>query len=237
MAKETLPTWPDGWKKENKFKLKMKELIWTLSKPTESKKAECDAKNEDLLNEFKSSFHLDEFGSGYWRSTVNANNVEFVELWTRTHHIREYDTIVFDDLHFDDVKKYLLLLDNIYLYHPIKLEIKHESNRSITTNELKYFLENLKTFKELYLQFNPYYFREGYRSKSIKLLKQFILKNGCVNCYFELLWNEYSSMPSDLKDLITWFTKQWKAWKIKNCIIKANWKEYHSSGDYKYDFK
>ena len=109
MAKETLPTWPDSWKKENKLKLKWIDLVWALTQSKESKKAECDAKNEKLINDFYTSTHIDEFDEKY-RDKIDVRRLEH-----DPHGIKKYTTIECDNA--ADLKKYgALLIGEIYNY-------------------------------------------------------------------------------------------------------------------------
>lgn len=243
MAKETLPTWPDGWKKENKLKLKWIELVWALTQSKESKKAECDAKNENLLNEFQNECRYYYEDGHECSNHIDEYAIKFLRSW---------DTIKFTSLY--DLKckiNGMSFIDNFTYFvenKHIKLEIDADKAHE-RSDMLKYLFEHLKLYGGVYsiwIKFpcSLFWFQGEYEHsrESIKMLKKFMLKNECKNCYFDI-WDDvyHGQMSYDkknyLKELITWFTKQWKAWKIKNCVIKANWKEYHSSGDYKYDFE
>ena len=161
-------------------------------------------------------------------------------------YIQPWDTIIFDSLEtlnnreIDKSK----LIDNYGKFiwkNYTTIKIKDEWNLA----DLEYLFEHLDLkwypTKIVFPEFTFGNYGWSYTKKAIKILKKFLLKTDRYGCYFDIWENIHTWWYSDknnyLKDLITRFTKQWKSWKLRDCVIKANWKEYHCSWDYRYDFE
>lgn len=242
MPKETLRTWPE---KQEKLwlKSKVKEIFWTLWKSMEQRKMDINESNRIILDGFRqgacTSLYYEE-----WQEYIMPLE------WRDFRNMRIWDTILFNSLKELTHKKVEYLesfVDYIDEYPAaltdyVTLKIGDDVSPN-DTEYLKYLFNKFNiSFRHVKIEFPSRLFCSGpdkWKSR-LKMLKNFIKKDICTNCYFDIWdniyhWQNNSDKNNYLKDLITWFTKQWKAWKVINCVIKANGKEYHSSWDYRYE--
>ena len=200
------------------------------------KKQKIAEKNEGLINSFKSRL-----GKHYYEEWCTHDKFD-IRNWRQ--YIRSWDIIKFNTLmEFRD------FLDDGFNYNFSSsigrgyVTLKIDSSNGWNLDDLEFVLKHLDLWTyPVGLSFPSLFFTyyNGSCKKVIKLLEKFILKQWNQNCYFDL-WNkvsrgEYWDKTDYLKELISRFTKNGRSWKIQNCVIKVNWKEYHSSWDYKYEF-
>lgn len=224
MANETLPGWPtDGWK--NKWlRGKVWDLLYTLAYSKEEREKKQKEKNEKLLESFKEGYPF-YFSDGKEFRYINEY---IVRKWRRME-----DILVFKDA--EDMKSKMmdgtLSFNNSDWERPYKLrKIKIEGNSY--NEDLNYILQHIWN-NGLWMEFPVNHIHDAPK-ESIKILKKFLVKWwGAFWCYFNV-WEDISQ--DDLKGLINRFTKKGKSWEIDDCVINANWKEYHSSWDYRYEF-
>ena len=241
MVKETLPTWPE--KQENPWLRSIKDIFETLKKSRQESKAEKKNEVENINTQL-----IDHFSEDYGKFFQQKSFCTSLDIEEK---LRKGDclkiTRKFSDILYDMYKKMYDYINDEQLTSS-KIEFKPDKREK---NQWRYTLEEdwvsfvVSTddlgdfFHHLELWGHSAFFDFSNSIKwqnEIKEIKKFIIRENCCNCYFDLwyfpLWEKIS-----VKDLITRFTKQWKSWNINNCVIKANWKEYHSSWDYRYDFE
>lgn len=219
MTKETLSGWPKNLPKKKWFREKVGDLFWALRQNKLEEKERIKKMNDKLVGNFHEK--------NRWRKDYE---------YKFKSNIREKDILNDDSIDwisFDSttaVKKaiserYVKTIGWTWLL-PHWKTIEMELNGSLKDN--KYILEHIS----MHNRRNTCLLISLYDD----MVKDFIKNvdiSGCNWCCFDFhMMNTKSS-----KEIIKWFTKLWKQGKITDCIIKINWKEYHSSGNYKYEFE
>ncbi len=251
MAKEILSDWPGNEKRGRWFRARIWDLLWVLSQSTEEKKQKIE--QEKGIIDKENQILVDEFQKKYWSnfrmSDMGDREIDPIEL------LKGWDSIHIDEKRtFEDMLMYRKqqLYKQLKLENPGEKEMKKIWDLELERDGVKFILrsnmDDMKFFfnhlhlnrHSVYIELQPNRFNYNNCKISLKILKKFILDEWSMNCCFDL-WNqvhrgEYWDKTDYLKELINRFTKSGKSWKISNCVIKANWKEYHSSWNYKYDF-
>ncbi len=230
MEKEKLAEGQGSWQKKS-FRMKVADALWILLQSNEEKREKINEKNESLMKSFR-----DWLGRYYYEKWYIHDKFDFKK---GREYIRFWDTIRFKTL--KELKKFLADGYNFNYIARGYVTLKIDSSEDWNLDDLKFVLEYLDLWTyAVKIKFPSLFFTS---EKAIKMLEKFILRQWNLDCYFDI-WDrihrgecEYWDKTDYLEELINRFTKKGKSWKINNCVIKANWKEYHSSWNYKYEFK
>ena len=226
------PTWWEGqriaWLN---WRPTIKDLFENLKKNRKEKKEKMKIESEDSNRKL-----IDLFQENYWKDFNYEKPISRLEF---DRHLMRGDCVLINNklteiLHdmysrmFET--KWIDYERNEYEINNLRLS-PHSGWVSfiVETNELNNFLNHLQL---LWYSSALDFSRIKLSEDDIKEIKKFMDREKCCNCYFNV-WNISNE---SLKNLITWFTRKWKSSRIDNSIIEANWKKYHSSWDYRFEF-